>query len=68
MPVSVPKPNISKTRTAKKISKKYNKLRRDKAIKLAQIKGKEIVEQPSSKIAIIAAKKISDKYKKIRKK
>ena len=63
VPVSVPKLNVSKVRTAKKISRKYNKLRRDKAIKLAQIKSKEIVEQPKpfSKSAIITAKKISNK-------
>lgn len=49
----------SKIKTANKIRKKYEKLRRDKTKKLAQIKGKEIIEEPkpSSKSARIAAKK-----------
>ena len=68
MPVSVPK--TSKIKTANKIRKKYEKLRRDKTKKLVQIKGKEIIEEPkpSSKSARRADKKISDKYKKIRNK
>ena len=54
------------------MTKKYDKIRREKAKKLALIKGKEIVEEEPpkkyTKSAGIAAKKISDKYKKIRKK
>ena len=72
IPVSIPLPrsNISKLKAAKEISKKYKDIRRQKAQKLAKIKGKEIIEDqiPSSKSARIAAKKIGDKYKKIRNK
>ena len=52
--------------------KKYGKIRQEKAKKLSRIKGKEIVEEmvkkpeSSSKSARIAARKISDKYRKIR--
>ena len=62
--------NTSKIKTAQKIKKKYDKIRQEKGRKLARIKGKEIVEEPksSSKSARIAAKKISDKYRKIRNK
>ena len=62
--------NTSKIKTAQKIAKKYDKIRQEKARKLARIKGKEIVEEPksSSKSTRIAAKKISDKYRKIRNK
>lgn len=54
----------------KKISKNYEDIKRQKSQKLAKIKGKEVIEEqkPSFKSARIAAKKISDKYKKIRNK
>ena len=68
VPVSIEKPKSSVC-AAKKVTKKYNKIRREKAKKLALIKGKEIIkEDPHKKYAKsagIAAKKISDKYKKI---
>ena len=71
IPVSVEKPRSS-VRAAKKITKKYDKLRREKAKKLARIKGIEVIEEKPlkkyTKSAGIAAKKISDKYKKFRKK
>ena len=54
------------------MTKKYDKRRREKAKKLALIKGKEIIDEDPpkkyTKSAGIAAQKISDKYKKIRKK
>ena len=60
------------TRYENEIKKKYDKLRREKAEKLAQIKGKQVVEEEPSKkytkSAGIAPKKISDRYKKLRKK
>ena len=75
IPVSVPPPgsNVSEPKTAKKISEKYEDIRRRKAEKLAKIKGKEAVPivnkpKPSSKSPKISAKKISDKYRKIRSK
>ena len=53
------------------MTKKYDEIR-EKAKKLALIKGKEIIEEDPpkkyTKSAGIAAKKISDKYKKIQKK
>ena len=71
VPVSVEKPQSS-VRAAKKIIKKYDKLRREKAKKLARIKGIEVVKEELlkkyTKSAGIAAKKISDNYKKLRKK
>lgn len=68
--VPVPISNTSKIKTAKKNRKKYEKIRKERAKKLAQIKGVEIIElpKPSSKSARITAKKISNKYKKIRNK
>ena len=52
--------------------KKYGKIRREKAKKLARTKGKGIVEEnivkKHTKSADIAAKRITDKYKKLRKK
>ena len=68
--VPVPISNTSKIKTAKKYRKKYEKIRKERAKKLAQIKGVEIIElpKPSSKSARITAKKISNKYKKIRNK
>ena len=72
IPASIPQPisNISKLKTAKKVSKNYEEIKRQKSQKLAKIKVKEVIEErkPSSKSARIAAKKISDKYKKIRNK
>ena len=47
VPISMP--NTSKIKTAQKIKKKYDKIRQEKAKKLARIKGKEIVEEPKSK-------------------
>ena len=44
VPVFVEKPQSS-VRAAKKITKKYDKLRREKAKKLALIKRKEVVEE-----------------------
>ena len=44
VPVSVAKPQSS-VRAAKKITKKYDKLRREKAKKLARIKGIEVVKE-----------------------
>ena len=71
VPVSIEKPKSS-VHAAKKVTKKYDKIRREKAKKLALIKGKEIIEEDPpknyTKSAGIAAQKISDKYKKIRKK
>ena len=71
VPVSVEKPKSS-VHAAKKVNKKYDKVRREKAKKLALLKEKEIIEEDSSKkytkYAVIAAKKISYKYKNIRKK
>ena len=71
VPVSVAKPQSS-VRAAKKITKKYDKLRSEKSKKLAQIKGIEIVEEEPpkkyTKSVGIAAKKISDRYKKLRRK
>ena len=71
VPVSVEKPQTS-VRAAKKIYNKYDKLRMEKAKKLARMKGIEVVkEEPlkkCTKSAGIAAKKISNKYKKLRKK
>ena len=68
--VPVPISNTSKIKTAKKNRKKYEKIRKERAKKLAQIKGVEIIElpKPSSKSARITAKKISNKYKRIRNK
>ena len=47
-------------------------MRREKAKKLAQIKGIEVVKEERlkkyTKSLVIAAKKLSDKYKKLRKK
>ena len=47
-------------------------MRREKAKKLAQIKGIEVVKEERlkkyTKSVVIAAKKLSDKYKKLRKK
>ena len=67
VPVSIKKPKSS-VRAAKKVTKKYDKIRREKARKLALMEGKEIIEedppQKYTKSAGIAAKKISDKYKK----
>ena len=67
VPVSIKKTKSS-VRAAKKVTKKYDKIRREKARKLALMKGKEIIEedppQKYTKSAGIAAKKISDKYKK----
>ena len=61
--VPVPISNTSKIKTAKKYRKKYEKIRKERAKKLAQIKGVEIIElpKPSSKSARITAKKISNK-------
>ena len=71
VPVSVEKPNTS-VHAAKKVTKKYDKVRRGKAKKLALLKEKEIIEEDSpkkyTKYAGIAAKEISEKYKNIRKK
>ena len=71
VPVFVEKPQSS-VRAAKKITKKYDKLRSEKSKKLAQIKGIEIVEEEPpkkyTKSVGIAAKKISDRYKKLRRK
>ena len=67
--VSISMPNTSKIKTAQKIKKKCDKIRQEKAKKLARIKGKQIIEEPkSSKSARIVAKNISDKYRKIRNK
>ena len=57
--VSISMPNTSKIKTAQKIKKKCDKIRQEKAKKLARIKGKQIVEEPksSSKSARIVAKK-----------
>ena len=70
VPVSIEKPKSSVC-AAKKVTKKYDEIR-EKAKKLALIKGKEIIEEDPpkkyTKSAGIAAKKISDKYKKIQKK
>ena len=57
-PVSVEKPQSS-VRAAKIITKIYDKLRREKAKKLARIKGIEVVEEEPlkkyTKLAVIAA-------------
>ena len=57
-PVSAEQPQSS-VRAAKIITKKYDKLRREKAKKLAQIKGIEVVEEEPlkkyTKLAVIAA-------------
>ena len=71
-PVSVKKLQSS-VRAAKKITKKYDKLRWEKVKKLAQIKGIEVVKEEESskkytKSAGLAGKKISDRYKKLRRK
>ena len=60
VPVSIEKPKSS-VHAAKKVTKKYDKRRREKAKKLALIKGKEIIEEDPpkkyTKSAGIAAKK-----------
>ena len=48
VPVSIEKPRSS-VRAAKKVTKKCDKLRREKAKKPAQIKGKEIIEDDPPK-------------------
>ena len=57
-PVSIEKPKSS-VRAAKIITKKYEKLRREKAKKLARIKGIEVVEKEPlkkwTKLVVIAA-------------
>ena len=55
----------------KKGNKKYDELRKKKARKLARIKGERVIEkEPPKKIksAAIVAKKITDKYKRLREK
>ena len=55
----------------KKGNKKYDELRKKKARKLAQIKGERVIEKEppkKNKYATIVAKKITDKYKRLREK
>ena len=65
--VSIPKPKGTIVKTAKKTTKKYDQTRREKAKKLARVKGKEIIEKEPekkyTKSSGITAQKISGKYK-----
>ena len=49
VPVSLQKRKVSSLKTAKKITKKYDQIRREKAEKFAQIKGEEIIAKEPEK-------------------
>ena len=72
VPLLIQKPKVSRVKTAKKITKKYDQIRREKVKKLARVKKEEIIEKEPeknyTKSAGITANKITDKYKKIRQK
>ena len=61
VPVSIPKPKVSNIKTVKKITKKYDQIKRGKAKKLVRVKAKEIIEKEpekkNTKSAGIPAKK-----------
>ena len=67
VPVSIQKRKVSSIKTAKKITKKYDQIRREKAKKLARVKRKEIIEKEHekkyTKSAGITAKKKKKKKK-----